>query len=72
MTIDVDKLAADMENESPKSQEEANKLIIEAVKKMSPEDRKTFVYEGIKVLEKDGSDNALLLASELRKHFVKH
>ncbi len=26
MTIDVDKLAADMENESPKSQEEANIL----------------------------------------------
>jgi hypothetical protein len=50
--IDADKLAADMENESPESQEEANKLIIEAVKKMSPEDRKTFVYEGIKAMEK--------------------
>ncbi len=71
MTIDVDKLAADMENESPKSQEEANKLIIEAVKKMSPEDRKTFVYEGIKAMEKDGSYNALLLAADLKKHFVR-
>ena len=71
MTINVDKLAADMENESPKSQEEANKLIIEAVKKMSPEDRKTFIYEGIKAMEKDGSDNALLLAADLKKHFVR-
>ena len=60
-----------MEKESPKSQEEANKLIIEAVKKMSPEDRKTFAYEGIKAMEKDGSDNALLLAADLKKHFVR-
>jgi len=58
--------------DKPSTQEEANQQIIKAVKDMSPEDRKTFVYEGIKVLEKDGSDNALLLASELRKHFVKH
>ena len=35
MAINVDELAADMQNESPESQEEANKLIIEAVKKMS-------------------------------------
>ena len=52
--------------------EEANQQIIKAVKEMSPEDRKTFVYEGIKVLEEEGSENALLLASDLRKHFVKH
>jgi hypothetical protein len=58
--------------DKPSTQEEANQQIIKAVKDMSPEDRKTFVYEGIKVLEKDGSENALLLASELRKHFVKH
>ena len=58
--------------DKPSTQEEANQQIIKAVKEMSPEDRKTFVYEGIKVLEKDGSENALLLASELRKHFVKH
>ena len=58
--------------DKPSTQEEANQQIIKAVKEMSPEDRKTFVYEGIKVLEKDGSENALLLASELRKYFVKH
>ena len=58
--------------DKPSTQEEANQQIIKAVKDMSPEDRKTFVYEGIKVLEKDGSENALLLVSELRKHFVKH
>ena len=58
--------------DKPSTQEEANQQIIKAVKEMSPEDRKTFVYEGIKVLEKDGSENALLLASELRKNFVKH
>ena len=58
--------------DKPSTQEEANQQIIKAVKDMSPEDRKTFVYEGIKVLEKDGSENALLLASELRKYFVKH
>ena len=58
--------------DKPSTQEEANQQIIKAVKEMSPEDRKTFVYEGIKVLEKDGSENALLLSSELRKHFVKH
>ena len=58
--------------DKPSTQEEASQQIIKAVKEMSPEDRKTFVYEGIKVLEKDGSENALLLASELRKHFVKH
>ena len=58
--------------DKPSTQEEANQQIIKAVKDMSPDDRKTFVYEGIKVLEKDGSENALLLASELRKHFVKH
>ena len=56
----------------PNTQAEANQQIIKAVKEMSPEDRKTFVYEGIKVLEKEGSENALLLASELRKYFVKH
>ena len=55
----------------PSTQEEANQQIIKAVKEMSPEDRKTFVYEGIKVLEKDGSDNALLLAADLKKHFVR-
>lgn len=71
MLISVDKLASDMENESPETQEEANKLIIEAVRKMTPEDRKTFIYEGIKAMEKDGSDNALLLAAELKKHFVR-
>ena len=69
MENNIDELAAEMENENPESQEEANKLIIEAVKKMSPEDRKTFVYEGIKVMEKNGSDNALLLAADLKKHF---
>ena len=58
--------------DKPGTQEEANQQIIKAVEEMSPEDRKTFVYEGIKVLEKDGSENALLLASELRKYFVKH
>jgi len=58
--------------DKPSTQEEANQQIIKAVKEMSPEDRKTFVYEGIKVLEKDGSENALLLAAELRKNFVKH
>jgi hypothetical protein len=58
--------------DKPGTQEEANQQIIKAVKEMSPVDRKTFVYEGIKVLEKDGSENALLLASELRKNFVKH
>tara|TARA_B100001093_G_C26784311_1_gene995984 strand:- start:397 stop:612 length:216 start_codon:yes stop_codon:yes gene_type:complete len=71
MEYNIDKLAADMENESPESQEEANKLIIEAVKKMSPEDRKTFVYDGIKVMEKGRSDNALLPAEDLKKHFVR-
>ena len=69
--VSIDELASDMENENVESQEEANKLIIEAVKKMSPEDRKTFVYEGIKAMEKDGSDNALLLAADLKKHFVR-
>ena len=58
--------------DKPSTQEEANQQIIKAVKEMSPEDRKTFVYEGIKVLEKDGSDNALLLAEELKKRFVRH
>ena len=58
--------------DKPSTQEEANQQIIKAVKEMSPEDRKTFVYEGIKVLEEEGSENALLLASDLRKHFVKH
>ena len=38
---------------------------------MSPEDRKTFVYDGIKVMEKGRSDNALLLAEDLKKHFVR-
>ena len=57
--------------DKPSTQEEANQQIIKAVKDMSPEDRKTFVYEGIKVLEKDGSDNALLLAADLKKHFVR-
>ena len=57
--------------DKPSTQEEANQQIIKAVKEMSPEDRKTFVYEGIKVLEKDGSDNALLLAADLKKHFVR-
>ena len=39
--------------DKPSTQEEANQQIIKAVEEMSPEDRKTFVYEGIKVLEKE-------------------
>ena len=57
--------------DKPGTQEEANQQIIKAVEEMSPEDRKTFVYEGIKVLEKDGSDNALLLVADLKKNFVR-
>jgi hypothetical protein len=57
--------------DKPSTQEEASQQIIKAVKEMSPEDRKTFVYEGIKVLGKDGSDNALLLSADLKKHFVR-
>ena len=56
----------------PKTQEEASKNVIKHIKSLPKEEAKFIIYEGIKALEKDGSDNALLLVSELKKHFVRH
>ena len=56
----------------PKTQEEASKNVIKHIKSLPKEEAKFIIYEGIKALEKDGSNNALLLASELKKHFVRH
>ena len=55
-----------------KTQDEANQKIGEAVEKKSPEDRKTFIHESIKVMEKEGNKNSLLLVKVLRNHFVRH
>ena len=56
----------------PKTQEEANENVIKHIKSLPKDEAKFIIYEGIKALEKDGSENALLLASELKKHFVRH
>ena len=72
MTQSVDELLAAARKEKPKTQEESNKIIIETIEKMSPEDRKMFIYDGIKSLEKNGTENALSIAAALKKHFVRH
>ena len=56
----------------PKTQEEANEIVINHIKSLPKDEAKFIVYEGIKALEKDGSENALLLASALKKYFVRH
>ena len=58
--------------DKPKTQEEANENVIKHIKSLPKEEAKFIIYEGIKTLEKDGSNNALLLVSELKKHFVRH